>query len=73
MAQLSRLSLEVPVFTATVFPGITSFELGPNASTRALLSESISERIKAVWGFNACFCLFGLISLTIMKVLNTII
>ena len=48
--QLSRFSLVVPVLTDTVFPGMTSAELGPNADCRALLSESMLEMIHATSG-----------------------
>jgi hypothetical protein len=39
MAQLSRKSLEVPVFTATGKPSISALE-GPKARTRSASSES---------------------------------
>ena len=40
-AQLSFLSLVVPVLTATVLPGMLRYEFKPNASDRALLSDRI--------------------------------
>src|SRR3989338_1304817 len=45
--QLSLLLSVVPVLTATWWPGIISWELGPNVGVRALLSAKISVIIKA--------------------------